>query len=245
MTELPIDENTPRILIVEDEPKLGQLLIDYLRAASYAPSLISHGDLVLPYVRQTPPHLILMDLMLPGTDGVTLCREIRRFSEVPIVMVTAKIEEIDRLLGLEIGADDYITKPFNPRELTIRARNLLSRTMNLGTVSEERRSVESYKFNGWELDINSRSLVSPNGEQYKLPRSEFRAMLHFCENPGKIQSRAELLKKMTGRELKPHDRTVDVTIRRIRKHFESTPDTPEIIATIHGEGYRFCGDLQE
>ena len=94
--------------------------------------------------------------------------------------------------------------------------------MNLGTVSEERRSVESYKFNGWELDINSRSLIGPDGEQYKLPRSEFRAMLHFCENPGKIQSRAEL-----------------------RKHFESTPDTPEIIATIHGEGYRFCGDLED
>ena len=94
MTELPIDDNTPRILIVEDEPKLGQLLIDYLRAASYAPTLISHGDQVLPYVRQTPPDLILLDLMLPGTDGLTLCREIRRFSDVPIVMVTAKIEEI-------------------------------------------------------------------------------------------------------------------------------------------------------
>lgn len=116
MTELPIDENTPRILIVEDEPKLGQLLIDYLRAASYAPSLISHGDQVLAYVRQTPPDLILLDLMLPGTDGLTLCREIRRFSDVPIVMVTAKIEEIDRLLGLEIGADDYICKPYSPRE---------------------------------------------------------------------------------------------------------------------------------
>ncbi len=98
MTELPIDENTPRILIVEDEPKLGQLLIDYLRAASYAPTLISHGDQVLPYIRQTPPDLILLDLMLPGTDGLTLCREIRRFSDVPIIMVTAKIEEIDRLL---------------------------------------------------------------------------------------------------------------------------------------------------
>ena len=110
MTELPIDENTPRILIVEDEPKLGQLLIDYLRAASYAPTLISHGDQVLPYVRQTPPDLILLDLMLPGTDGLTLCREIRRFSDIPIVMVTAKIEEIDRLLGLEIGADDYICR---------------------------------------------------------------------------------------------------------------------------------------
>ena len=116
MSELPIDENTPRILIVEDEPKLGQLLIDYLQAASYAPTLIAHGDQVLPYVRQTPPHLILLDLMLPGTDGLTLCREIRRFSEIPIVMVTAKIEEIDRLLGLEIGADDYICKPYSPRE---------------------------------------------------------------------------------------------------------------------------------
>lgn len=127
MTELPIDENTPRILIVEDEPKLGQLLIDYLRAASYAPTLISHGDLVLPYVRQTPPDLILLDLMLPGTDGLTLCREIRRFSEIPIMMVTAKIEEIDRLLGLEIGADDYICKPYSPREVVARVKTILRR----------------------------------------------------------------------------------------------------------------------
>lgn len=127
MTELPIDENTPRILIVEDEPKLGQLLIDYLRAASYAPSLISHGDKVLAYVRQTPPDLILLDLMLPGVDGLTLCREIRRFSDVPIVMVTAKIEEIDRLLGLEIGADDYICKPYSPREVVARVKTILRR----------------------------------------------------------------------------------------------------------------------
>ncbi len=127
MTELPIDENTPRILIVEDEPKLGQLLIDYLRAASYAPTLINHGDKVLPYVRQTPPDLILLDLMLPGTDGLTLCREIRRFSDIPIVMVTAKIEEIDRLLGLEIGADDYICKPYSPREVVARVKTILRR----------------------------------------------------------------------------------------------------------------------
>ncbi len=123
MTELPVDENTPRILIVEDEPKLGQLLIDYLQAAGYAPALINHGDKVLPYVRQTPPHLILLDLMLPGTDGLTLCREIRRFSDVPVVMVTAKIEEIDRLLGLEIGADDYICKPYSPREVVARVNH--------------------------------------------------------------------------------------------------------------------------
>ncbi len=118
--------NTPRILIVEDEPKLGQLLIDYLRAASYAPTLISHGDQVLPYVRQTPPDLILLDLMLHGTDGLTLCRRFVVFSDIPIVMVTAK-SKIDRLLGLEIGADDYICKPYSPREVVARVKTILRR----------------------------------------------------------------------------------------------------------------------
>ena len=104
---------------------------------------------------------------------------------------------------------------------------------------------ENYRFNGWTLDLNSHNLITPEGTEFKLPRSEFRAMLHFCENPGKLQTREELLLKMTGRELKPQDRTVDVTIRRIRKHFEDHPNTPEIIATVHGEGYRFCGELEE
>lgn len=161
------------------------------------------------------------------------------------MFLTGRDNEVDKILGLEIGADDYITKPFNPRELTIRARNLLSRTMRTDEGDSDGLQVESYRFNGWSLDINSRSLVNPAGEAYRLPRSEFRALLHFCEHPGQIQTRADLLLKMTGRELKPHDRTVDVTIRRIRKHFESFPDTPEIIATIHGEGYRFCGTLEK
>ena len=235
-----------RILLCEDDENLGMLLREYLQAKGYSAELCPDGEAGYKAFLKNKYDLCVLDVMMPKKDGFTLAQEIRQANaEIPIIFLTAKTLKEDILEGFKIGADDYITKPFNPRELTIRARNLLSRTMNLGTVSEERRSVESYKFNGWELDINSRSLVSPNGEQYKLPRSEFRAMLHFCENPGKIQSRAELLKKMTGRELKPHDRTVDVTIRRIRKHFESTPDTPEIIATIHGEGYRFCGDLQE
>ena len=234
-----------KILIVDDDNNIAELISLYLTKECFETRIVNDGEQALKEFSVFQPDLILLDLMLPGIDGYQVCREIRHTSDVPIIMLSAKGETFDKVLGLELGADDYITKPFNPRELTIRARNLLSRTMNLGTVSEERRSVESYKFNGWELDINSRSLIGPDGEQYKLPRSEFRAMLHFCENPGKIQSRAELLKKMTGRELKPHDRTVDVTIRRIRKHFESTPDTPEIIATIHGEGYRFCGDLED
>ena len=236
---------TPHILIVEDELVTRNTLKSIFEAEGYDVFEATDGAEMHQILSEYDINLVIMDINLPGKNGLLLARELREQANVALMFLTGRDNEVDKILGLEIGADDYITKPFNPRELTIRARNLLSRTMNLGTVSEERRSVESYKFNGWELDINSRSLIGPDGEQYKLPRSEFRAMLHFCENPGKIQSRAELLKKMSGRELKTHDRTVDVTIRRIRKHFESTPDTPEIIATIHGEGYRFCGDLED
>ncbi|CAI1603621.1 two-component system response regulator ArcA [Serratia fonticola] len=232
---------TPHILIVEDELVTRNTLKSIFEAEGYIVHEANDGAEMHNILSENDINLVIMDINLPGKNGLLLARELREQASVALMFLTGRDNEVDKILGLEIGADDYITKPFNPRELTIRARNLLSRTMNLGSVGEERKLVESYKFNGWELDI----MIGPAGEQYKLPRSEFRAMLHFCENPGKIQSRGELLKKMTGRELKPHDRTVDVTIRRIRKHFESTPDTPEIIATIHGEGYRFCGDLEE
>ncbi|MDC9613481.1 two-component system response regulator ArcA [Xenorhabdus khoisanae] len=237
---------TPHILIVEDEIVTRNTLKSIFEAEGYVVYEATDGSEMHNILSDNDINLVIMDINLPGKNGLLLARELREQANVALMFLTGRDNEVDKILGLEIGADDYITKPFNPRELTIRARNLLSRTMNLSHYSDDvRRQIESYKFNGWTLDINSRSLVSPMGDQYKLPRSEFRAMLHFCENPGKIQTRAELLKKMTGRELKPHDRTVDVTIRRIRKHFESISDTPEIIATIHGEGYRFCGDLED
>ncbi len=236
---------TPQILIVEDELVTRNTLKSIFQAEGYTVFEASDGAEMHHIMSENDINLVLMDINLPGKNGLLLAKEVREKNNVALMFLTGRDNEVDKIVGLQYGADDYLTKPFNPHELTIRARNLLSRTMNLSPVGEERRLVESYRFNGWELDINSRSLVSPAGEQYKLPRSEFRAMLHFCENPGKIQTRGDLLKKMTGRELKPHDRTVDVTIRRIRKHFEATPDTPEIIATIHGEGYRFCGDLED
>lgn len=235
---------TPHILIVEDELVTRNTLKSIFEAEGYRVSEANDGTEMHKALSENKINLVIMDINLPGKNGLLLAREIREQADIALMFLTGRDNEVDKILGLEIGADDYITKPFNPRELTIRARNLLSRTMNLAPHNEERKAVENYRFNGWELDINSRSLINPNGEVYKLPRSEFRAMLHFCENPGKIQTREDLLKKMTGRELKPHDRTVDVTIRRIRKHFEAVPDTPEIIATIHGEGYRFCGELE-
>lgn len=235
---------TPHILIVEDEHVTRNTLKSIFEAEGYTVFEANDGEEMHQMLSEHPVHLVIMDINLPGKNGLLLARELREQGDMALMFLTGRDNEVDKILGLEIGADDYITKPFNPRELTIRARNLLTRAMNQGLPTEDKRLVERYEFNGWSLEINSRSLVSPNGDQFKLPRSEFRALLHFCENPGKIQTRAELLKKMTGRELKPHDRTVDVTIRRIRKHFESVADTPEIIATIHGEGYRFCGDLE-
>lgn len=235
----------PHILIVEDEHVTRNTLKGIFEAEGYSVLEANDGDemhQVLAANKQI--NLIVMDINLPGKNGLLLARELREQGNIALMFLTGRDNEVDKILGLEIGADDYITKPFNPRELTIRARNLLNRALNQSSDQEEKRSVDCYVFNNWTLDINSRSLISPNNEQFKLPRSEFRALLHFCENPGKIQTRADLLKKMTGRELKPHDRTVDVTIRRIRKHFESFGDTPEIIATIHGEGYRFCGELE-
>lgn len=222
---------TPQILIVEDEQVTRNTLKSIFEAEGYAVFEASDGEEMHQVLSDNSVNLVIMDINLPGKNGLLLARELREQANIALMFLTGRDNEVDKILGLEIGADDYITKPFNPRELTIRARNLLSRSMSSNAVQEEKRSVEKYEFNGWVLDINSRSLVSPAGDSYKLPRSEFRALLHFCENPGKIQTRADLLKKMTGRELKPHDRTVDVTIRRIRKHFESVSGTPEIIAT--------------
>lgn len=235
----------PQILIVEDEAVTRSTLKSVFEAEGYDVFEASDGIEMHTILEKHPIHLVIMDINLPGKNGLMLARELRENTNIALMFLTGRDNEVDKILGLEIGADDYITKPFNPRELTIRARNLLQRTMSekeKGT--KEITQVESYHFNGWVLDVNSRSLINPEGEVIKLPRSEFRALLHFCENPGKIQTRDDLLKRMTGRELRPHDRTVDVTIRRIRKHFEDHPNTPEIIVTIHGEGYRFCGELE-
>lgn len=237
----------PKILIVEDETVTRHTLKSVFEAEGYDVFQATDGNEMHTILEQQDIHLIIMDINLPGKNGLMLARELRENTDIALIFLTGRDNEVDRILGLEIGADDYLTKPFNPRELTIRARNLLQRTMSerdKNDVPKDPSDVEFYRFNGWTLEMDSRSLITPNGEAIKLPRSEFRALLHFCENPGKIQTREDLLKRMTGRELKPHDRTVDVTIRRIRKHFEDHDPNSEIIVTIHGEGYRFCGEFQ-
>ena len=231
---------TPNVLIVEDEVVTRTTLKSLFEAEGYNVFEAENGDQMHDFFENHAINLVIMDINLPGKNGLILAREVRDRKNVGLIFLTGRDNDVDRILGLEIGADDYLTKPFNPRELTIRARNLLSRTTNS---SEDDDLPSRVSFNGWTLDGDSRSLISPNGKEFRLPRSEFRALHLFLSNPGKILTREQLIMEMTGRELRPNDRTVDVTIRRIRKHFESDPTDEELIVTIHGEGYRFCGQI--
>jgi two-component system response regulator BaeR len=235
MTEFPLDENAPRILIVEDEPKLGQLLVDYLRAASYAPMLITHGNDVLPYVRQTPPDLILLDLMLPGTDGLTLCKEIRRFSEIPIVMVTAKIEEIDRLLGLEIGADDYICKPYSPREVVARVKTILRRC------KRQQDPIPAGEESPLIID-EGRFQASWREKVLDLTPAEFRLLKTLSHEPGKVFSREMLLNQLYDDYRVVTDRTIDSHIKNLRRKLEALDEEQSFIRAVYGVGYRWEAD---
>lgn len=231
---------TPNILIVEDEVVTRTTLKSLFEAEGYNVFEAENGEQMHDFFENHTINLVIMDINLPGKNGLILAREVRDRKNIGLIFLTGRDNDVDRILGLEIGADDYLTKPFNPRELTIRARNLLSRT----TSSTEDDDLPSrISFNGWTLDGDSRSLIAPSGNEFRLPRSEFRALHLFLSNPGKILTREQLIMEMTGRELRPNDRTVDVTIRRIRKHFESEPNEEELIVTIHGEGYRFCGSV--
>ena len=208
---------TPNVLIVEDEVVTRTTLKSLFEAEGYNVFEAENGDQMHDFFENHAINLVIMDINLPGKNGLILAREVRDRKNVGLIFLTGRDNDVDRILGLEIGADDYLTKPFNPRELTIRARNLLSRTTNS---AEDDDLPSRVNFNGWILDGDSRSLISPTGKEFRLPRSEFRALHLF-----------------------PNDRTVDVTIRRIRKHFDSDPSDEELIVTIHGEGYRFCGSV--
>jgi len=233
---------TPVILVVEDEEVTRLNLVSLFQGEGYDVIEAINGDEMHRKLEENRVNLIVMDINLPGKNGLILARELRQKENIGLIFLTGRDSEVDRILGLEIGADDYLTKPFNSRELTIRARNLLGRT-SAQPIIEEHKSV--LKFNGWTLDENSRNLTSPEGVARRLPKGEYRALRLMLDTPGKIFTREQLIRHMTGRDLRPNDRTVDVTIRRIRKHFESDLDSPELISTIHGEGYRFVGKIDK
>jgi two-component system aerobic respiration control protein ArcA len=233
-----------QVLIVEDEDVTRFSLRNLFEAEGYQVFEAVDGETMNVMLLQHAINLVIMDINLPGKNGLSLGRELTTNKNLGLIFLTGRDSDIDKILGLEIGADDYLTKPFNPRELTIRARNILSR-IGQNPIDDEAIEQTIVKFNKWTLDSNSREMISPTGYILAIPRGEYRALRLLIKNAGLIVTRQELIKEMTGRDLRNNDRTVDVTIRRLRKHFESNANTPELINTIHGEGYRFVGTVEE
>ncbi len=216
---------TPRVMIVEDEPELALLVADYARAAGYAPEVLGDGAEALAAIRRDAPALVVLDLMLPGLDGLALCRAVRAFSEVPIVMVTARVEEIDRLLGLEVGADDYLCKPFSPRELMARIKAILRRA---GAAAPPR---------ALAIDEAARR-IAVHGRQLDLTPSEFAILAALARRPGQVFSRAQLLDLARADSLDATDRAVDSHIKNLRRKIEALAPGLEAIRSIYGLGYR-------
>jgi|TARA_B110000438_G_scaffold292683_1_gene331396 two-component system aerobic respiration control protein ArcA len=229
----------PHILIVEDEDVTRFNLRNLFEAEGYKVAEAIDGDSMERELQNNVINLVILDINLPGKNGLLLARELTRNKDLGLIFLTGRDSDIDKVLGLEIGADDYLTKPFNPRELTIRARNILNRI----TSSNAENTGVIVSFNQWSLDGNSRKMTTPDNRVISIPRGEYRALSLLIANAGKIVTRQQLIKEMTGRDLRENDRTVDVTIRRLRKHFESVESSPELINTIHGEGYRFIGQV--
>ena len=215
------------VYIVEDEPELAQLVADYVRAAGFIPTVFHDGAQALAAIRARLPALVVLDLMLPGLDGLSLCREVRAFSEVPIVMVTAKVEEIDRLLGLELGADDYLCKPFSPRELVARIKAILRRS---GVPSPP-----------LSLDTAARR-ASVHGQALDLTRTEFDLLAALAARPGQVFSRARLL-ELAGQDsldnMDVSDRAIDSHVKNLRRKLDAAAPGFEPIRSIYGLGYRF------
>jgi two-component system response regulator BaeR len=221
------------VLIVEDETPLAQVLEEYLRASALGVERIEDGLAVVPRVREAPPDLILLDLMLPGRDGLEICRELRTFSSVPIIMVTARVEEIDRLLGLELGADDYVCKPFAPREVVARVKAQLRRVEMLS-----RPPGEADAMDGLVLD-EDRYEASLDGRKLRLTVGEFRLLSALCRRPGRILSRASLIDALYDDHRVVTERSVDTHVKNLRRKLASAFDGRQFIESVYGVGYRY------
>jgi len=213
-----------KILVVEDEAKLAALEADYLRAEGFEPHCIADGREVVPWVRENPPELILLDLMLPGRDGLDICRELRTFTDVPIVMVTARVEEIDRLIGLDLGADDYVCKPFSARELMARIRAILRRPRSKTVPGLVLKDAEHRA----ELD----------GRALDLTPVEFRLLRTLASIPGRVFARDKLLEHLYEDHRVVTDRTVDTHVKNLRRKLEEIRPGGELVRSIYGVGYK-------
>jgi two-component system, OmpR family, response regulator len=234
---------SPRILIVDDDGQIRQLLAAFLRDNGFDVALARDGVEMREAVRKAPPDLVVLDLMLPGADGLELCRELRRASAIPVIMLTARGDDTDRIIGLEVGADDYLAKPFNPRELLARIRAVLRRSG--GETGETTNARNGHVFDGWRVDLLRRELTNPDGALVDLSGAEFDMLLAFLESPNRVLTRERLLETARNRQADVFDRSVDVLVSRLRRKLESgSADAHPLIKTVRGAGYLFLPKVE-
>ncbi|MDO9226740.1 MAG: response regulator [Pseudomonadota bacterium] len=224
------------LLLVDDDPELRELLSDYLGQAGFRLTAVADGREMRRAMAAAPFDLVILDLMLPGEDGLSLCRRLRAHSRIPILMLTARGDEVDRIVGLEMGADDYLAKPFNPRELLARIKSILRRAGSLPeNLADE--DVRRFRFAGWSLDTDTRQLLSPAGVVVALSGVEYKVLRVLVAHPNRVLSRDQLLEFTQGREAAPFDRAIDVQIGRLRRKLDDDAREPCLIKTVRNEGY--------
>jgi DNA-binding response OmpR family regulator len=231
------------ILIVDDQKEICDMVQDYLSSEGYRVSTAHEGSGMRRVIAQSAVDLVILDLMLPGEDGLTLARSLREESNVGIIILTGRGETVDRIIGLEMGADDYLPKPFHLRELLARVKSVLRR---VSTRTTERPHVHrsQARFAGWHLDLSSRELFSPSGQEVRLTTGEFDLLSAFVNNANQVLTRDRLLDLARNREAGPFDRTIDVQVGRLRRKLEDDPQKPSMIKTVRGTGYIFTPTVE-
>lgn len=232
----------PQILFVEDDPEIRTLVADFLSANGLRVLVAADGRAMDRVLADHRIDLLILDVMLPGVDGLTLCRRVRVERQIPIIILTARGSEIDRIVGLELGADDYLTKPFSTPELLARIRAILRRVQALPPTSTAGRAA-ILKFSGWTLTLRSRRLQSADGARAPLTAAEFELLVAFCERPHRVLTREQLLELTRGRAAGTADRSIDIQVSRLRRKIEADPKEPALIQTVRSGGYIFTADV--
>ena len=240
-SETPMD-SAPHVVVVDDHGDIRELVGRYLGEHGYRVSTADSAAALRRLLQKTAPALIVLDVMMPGEDGLSVCRHLRATSNVPIILLTAVTDETDRIIGLEMGADDYITKPFNPRELLARIKAVLRRANSLPPRLEIRSKM--LRFDRWRLDLGRRELIDEEGVSIPLSTAEFRLLSVLLERPGLVLTRDQLLDLTVGRVAEVFDRSIDNQVSRLRKKIELDPRNPMLIKTHWGGGYSFSADVE-
>jgi len=230
------------ILIVDDDREIRSLLADYLETNGFQAFTAADGSAMWHLLEKQPVDLIVLDLGLPGEDGLQLCRRLRTQSEIPVVMLTARGEPLDRILGLEMGADDYMVKPFEPRELLARIRNVLRRRSPL--TEGDSRDAQRIVFSNWTLDLVGRHLLNPHGTAVMLSGAEFRLLKIFLQHPNRVLNRDQLSMLTKGHDADPLDRSIDLQVSRLRQKLEDDAKNPVLLKTVRNEGYVLDSTVQ-